>query len=1095
MASKKKKNVKKQDNWDDDDDKFEKKLKNLNVKSEDEEEEDGFSEDEAPVKSKKPAKSAFQLLAGDSDDEPSAKAPPSDDEPEREPSPEPEKVKPKPAPKKETKKKEKKKKAEEDEDIDAILAALESKDAEAGEGGKKKKKKKGKGAAKAEDENEEAVLPAAPEEASKENGETEAPVKGADVEPSPEVEETKAKKKKDKKKKKAAEEEVVEDEEEAVQDKEPSVEKPAEEGEETKAKKKKNKKKKKAGEEDVAEDKEPSKPAEEAKDKKKPNRLIAALQEAQRLREEQEAAEKRRIEEEERRFEEEEKLQAQREAEQKKRKEEDKRRKEEEIAKQKAAGTYRTPAQLKRAQQDLAKLKSSGHFILPNRETTGPAKKPIYGKKPKPRQKKVEEKSESHIPEPVSPPPVVEEKAPAPEPSPEPEILDDWEMAEVLEQKPKVEKPKSSATADQSDDDEEDEEEEESSEEETSTEEESSDEDENVEERVRSRIAKRRADALAAKSDDVLRSPVLCVLGHVDTGKTKMLDTIRRTNVQLGEAGGITQQLGATRVPAEAIIQRCGRVKGFTPEKVKIPGFLIIDTPGHESFANLRSRGSSLCDFAILVVDIMHGIEPQTLESIKLLIKRKTPFVVALNKVDRLYGYESNPQKDIYQHLKSQNMNTQLEFKERYEKIVVEFAEQGINVILAPDNKDVNEYISMVPTSAQLGDGVGNIMAYIVEHSQKYLSDRLGYIEDVDCTVMEVRSLPGLGTTIDVILVNGTLKTSDIIVLTGTDGPIVTQIRDILMPAPLREIRVKADYEHYKEIKGSQSVKILAKNLDKCVAGLPLFVCNRTDELEILKKDAHDQLQKALTSIKKKAEGVYVQASTLGSLEALLEFLKTQKIPYSNVNIGPVHKKDVQKAATMLEHNSEFACILAFDVPVDREVQQFADREGVRIFQANIIYHLEDSFLKYREELRLKRRRENEHLAVFPCKLQIMPQNIFNARNPIVCGVVVVAGQLKKGTQICVPSKDSIVLGTVSSIERNHDNVDVAKTGEEVCVKIDNTTGEAPKLYGRHFTSEDILVSRITRESIDVCKAHFRDDLSKADWQLVVELKRLLGIF
>ena len=160
-------------------------------------------------------------------------------------------------------------------------------------------------------------------------------------------------------------------------------------------------------------------------------------------------------------------------------------------------------------------------------------------------------------------------------------------------------------------------------------------------------------------------------------------------------------------------------------------------------------------------------------------------------QVDRLYGYESNPQKDIYQHLKAQGSNTQFEFKERYEKIVVEFAEQGINVVLAPENKDVKEYISMVPTSAQLGDGIGNLMAYIVEYSQKHLAERLAYIEDLDCTVMEVRSLPGLGTTIDVILVNGTLKEKDIIVLTGTEGPVVTQIRDLLMPQPLREIRVK----------------------------------------------------------------------------------------------------------------------------------------------------------------------------------------------------------------------------------------------------------------------------------------------------------------
>jgi len=226
-----------------------------------------------------------------------------------------------------------------------------------------------------------------------------------------------------------------------------------------------------------------------------------------------------------------------------------------------------------------------------------------------------------------------------------------------------------------------------------------------------------------------------------------------------------------------------------------------------------------------------------------------------------------------------------------------------------------------------------------------------------------------------------------------------------------------------------------------------------------------------------------------------LEFLKTQKIPYSGVNIGPVHKKDVQKSAAMLEHNSEFACILAFDVPVDREVQQFADKEGVRIFTANIIYHLEDAFLKYREELKMKRRRENEHLAIFPCRLRVLPQHIFNARNPIVIGVNIESGKLKKGTPISAVTSDEIVfLGTVTSIEQNHDLVDIAKAGDEVSIKIENTTGEAPKLYGRHFTHSDPLISRISRQSIDVCKQYFRDDLTRDDWTLVIQLKKMLKI-
>ncbi|KAL4002852.1 Elongation factor Tu GTP binding domain family protein [Acanthocheilonema viteae] len=795
----------------------------------------------------------------------------------------------------------------------------------------------------------------------------------------------------------------------------------------------------------------------------------------------------------------------------KEKREREKQKKKERDEKLKAEGKYLTPAQKEKLRRQQALLANSNIIIpsaLRRENEEAPVKRPVYGKK-KPKKELKQDNREVKTPE------YLETVKPQDE-----EILSSWDAADdvidnwenmhgeeevascVVRQattpakdeilsldfgsEQYVEEAGSSDSSEEFD---------EEDEEETSDDEhESRESKEQLKEKVRARLKKRREQAEAKRSINNLRSPVICVLGHVDTGKTKMLDTIRRTNVQDGEAGGITQQIGATQVPAAAIMERTKMVRDFNGSEMKIPGLLIIDTPGHESFSNLRSRGSSLCDYAILVVDLMHGLEQQTLESLNLLRKRQTPFVIALNKIDRLYDYESNPRKDIYQHLKSQPLNTQLQFKELKDKVVLQFAEQGVNVVMANENPDLNEYISMVPTSAFLGDGIGNIMAHIINDSQNRLAEKLAYFEELDCTVMEVKSLPGLGTTIDVILVNGLLKVGDIIVLTGTDGAIITQIRELLMPQPLKELRVKNAYEHYQMIKGAQGVKVLAKNLEKALAGLPLFVANREDELFVLKEDCEAQLSKALMAIKKKPEGVYVHASTLGSLEALLEFLRTQKIPYSNVNIGPVHKKDVQKAAAMLERKEEYACILAFDVRVDREVEQFAASEGVRIFSADIIYHLEDSFLKYREELRLKRRRQNEHLAIFPCKLRILPQHIFNARNPIIIGVSVEAGQLKRGVPLCVPSKDSIFIGTVSSIEKNHEQVEIARAGEEVCIKIENTTGEAPKLYGRHFTHQDTLVSRITRETIDVCKTHFRNDLSKTDWQLVVHLKKILDI-
>lgn len=804
-------------------------------------------------------------------------------------------------------------------------------------------------------------------------------------------------------------------------------------------------------------------------------------------------------------------------------KEREKQKKKEREEKLKAEGKYLTPAQKERLRKQQALLASS-NIILPSalrRENAdAPLKRPVYGKKKSKRELKQDDK------ESIQPLPNAEIKSLGHNEvvnsrveeiliswDMADEIIDDWENIQrdeevapsTLEQVVQTATPVEDETVSMdvesrqliedvegcnSSGESDGEYEEDTSD----NEQESRESRELLKEKVRARLKKRREQAEAKRSTNNLRAPVICVLGHVDTGKTKMLDTIRRTNVQDGEAGGITQQIGATQVPSAAITERTKMVRDFVGSEMKIPGLLIIDTPGHESFSNLRSRGSSLCDYAILVVDIMHGLEQQTLESFNLLRKRQIPFVIALNKIDRLYNYESNPRKDIYQHLKSQPLNTQLQFKELKDKVVLQFAEQGVNVVMANENPDLKEYISMVPTSAFLGDGIGNIIAHIVNDSQNRLVEKLAYCEELDCTVMEVKSLPGLGTTVDVILVNGSLRVGDVIVLTGTDGPIITQIRELLMPQPLKELRVKNAYEHYQVIKGAHGVKVLAKNLEKALAGLPIFVANREDELVVLKEDCEAQLSKALMAIKKKPEGVYVQASTLGSLEALLEFLRTQKIPYSNVNIGPVHKKDVQKAAAMLEKNEEYACILAFDVRVDREVEQFAASEGVRIFSADIIYHLEDSFLKYREELKLKRRRQNEHLAVFPCKLRILPQHVFNARNPIIIGVSVEAGQLKRGVPLCVPSKESVFIGTVSSIERNHEQVEIARAGEEVCIKIENTTGEAPKLYGRHFTHQDTLVSRITRETIDVCKAHFRNDLSKADWQLVVQLKKDLDI-
>lgn len=446
--------------------------------------------------------------------------------------------------------------------------------------------------------------------------------------------------------------------------------------------------------------------------------------------------------------------------------------------------------------------------------------------------------------------------------------------------------PKNIEPAATKDEEEEEESEEDDSEEDEDSSDESDDSEEDVNEaqkrrtRAIARIKQRKEDAEKNRTTDVLRAGVVCVLGHVDTGKTKILDKLRRTNVQDGEAGGITQQIGATNVPQEVIREQCKMVKNL--DDIKIPGLLIIDTPGHESFANLRDRGSSLCDIAILVIDIMHGLEPQTIESITLLKKKKTPFVIALNKIDRLYEWKSNRHKDVEDVVKSQSQNTQIEFQKRAQQAIVGMAEQGLNAALYYENPDPKTYISMIPTSAHSGEGMGNLIGMLVKLSQTMLAKRLAFSEELQATVLEVKVIPGLGTTIDICLVNGTLKEGQTMVLAGTDGPIVTPIKALLTPQKMQDLRVKNQYDHHKVLRAAQGVKIEAKELEKVIAGLNLIVANHPDEVDICREEIEERLSSVMNSFKTKDRGVFVQASTLGSLEALLAFLKDSKIPVNN---------------------------------------------------------------------------------------------------------------------------------------------------------------------------------------------------------------------
>ncbi|KAL6500664.1 hypothetical protein OROHE_025461 [Orobanche hederae] len=619
------------------------------------------------------------------------------------------------------------------------------------------------------------------------------------------------------------------------------------------------------------------------------------------------------------------------------------------------------------------------------------------------------------------------------------------------------------------------------------------------------------------QNEQNLWSPICCIMGHVDTGKTKLLDCIRGTNVQEGEAGGITQQIGATYFPAKNIRERTKELKADA--KLNVPGLLVIDTPGHESFTNLRSRGSGLCDLAILVVDIMHGLEPQTIESLNLLKMRNTDFIIALNKVDRLYSWKTCRNAPIGKAIKQQSKDVMIEFNMRLTQIITQFKEQGLNSELYFKNKEMGETYNIVPTSALSGEGIPDLLLLLVQWAQKTMIKRLAYSEKVECTVLEVKVIEGHGTTIDVVLVNGVLHEGDQIIVCGMQGPVVTSIRALLTPHPMRELRVKllnyyywkkslgsldqlmflvkGTYVHHKEIKAAQCIKIAAQGLEHAIAGTSLYVVGPNDDVKDIKESAMDDVNSVMCRVDKSGEGVYVQASTLGSLEALLQFLKTPavNIPVSALSIGPIHKKDVMKASAMLEKKKEYGTILAFDVKVTPEARELADKLGVKIFIADIIYHLFDQFKAYIDDVKEEKKREAAEEAVFPCVLKIMKDGVINKKDPILLGVDVVEGIVKIGTPICVPSKEFVTIGRIASIEHNRKPVDYAKKGQTVTIKIIGSNDEErQKMCGRHFMEEDDLVSQISRKSLDALKENYAGDVSTEEKRLLFKLKLLFKI-
>eukprot|EP00968_Pinguiococcus_pyrenoidosus_P028381 scaffold7814_cov296-Pinguiococcus_pyrenoidosus.AAC.3 len=623
---------------------------------------------------------------------------------------------------------------------------------------------------------------------------------------------------------------------------------------------------------------------------------------------------------------------------------------------------------------------------------------------------------------------------------------------------------------------------------------------ERVKEACRQRRRKAEGAARAARSPDRLRCPITVIMGHVDTGKTKLLDKIRQTNVQDGEAGGITQQIGATFFERSTLLDKTAKLNEGPHAQdfdLNIPGLLIIDTPGHEAFDNLRNRGSSLCDVAILVIDVMHGIEQTTRESLKMLQSKNVPYIIALNKVDRCFGWQSEADRPIQDALDAQETSTTQEVQRRIGEARLALNEIGLNVALYwEDDAFDDDVIPMCPTSAITGEGVPDLLRLLSKISQTRCIERIMAHDALECTVMEVKVIEGLGTTVDAILVNGELREGDKIVCCTLSGPVVTSIRAILTPPPSRELRVRAEYIHHASIRGAIGVKITGQHLENVIAGTPIKVVGPNDVEDVVVEEVMKDF-KDVNSLATDKVGVLAQASTLGALEALLKFLRHEcdpPIPVAMTGIGPIFQKDILRAGLMnTKGHPEFATILAFDVRIDAQAREKAEEESVRIFTADIIYHLFDQFQTYMSGIRNARKEAAMGLAVFPVICKIMPQHIFNNREPIIVGIEVVEGTLRVGTPLVIPMNEFLPVGRVMGIENNHRSVDRLAKGQTAAVRIENAA--CPQMaYGRQFDATHPLTSQISRESIDALKEFFKDEITKEDLRLLVKLKKIFGV-
>ncbi len=548
-----------------------------------------------------------------------------------------------------------------------------------------------------------------------------------------------------------------------------------------------------------------------------------------------------------------------------------------------------------------------------------------------------------------------------------------------------------------------------------------------------------------------IRQPIVSVLGHVDHGKTKLLDRIRGTSVQSREAGLITQHIGATEVPIDHIYKVCGNL---IRKKFDIPGLLFIDTPGHHSFMTLRARGGSLADIAVLVIDIREGLKPQTIESIRILRQYKTPFVIAMNKIDTIQGWSSVDGRPFIMSEKQQQDHTKAVFDEKLYTIIAQLSEEGVYADRYDRIEDFTKAIALVPLSAKEGEGIPDLLLVLIGLAQRFLESQLKRDDSGPGkgTILEIKEEKGIGSTIDLILYSGTLKRGDTVALGTRDSPHVTKVKAILKPKPLDEIMdPKNRFDSVKEVTAAAGVKIACQSMDGVVSGAPLMVVSGPKDPSIKKLTEESAIK-----IETQDNGLMIKADAIGSLEALAYEAKGTDIPIRKYGVGDISRRDIMEVAA---HNEEVnRIILGFNVGLSKEAESVAEAHNVRIFSDQVVYHLIEEYVLWRDDLKKKSDTDKRSEFSFPGKLMLLPNCTFRVSKPAIVGVRILSGRLRPGQRLI--SRDGREAGRVRSLRSGEEVIKEAVQGDEVAVAIDEVTA------GRQINEGDVLYVDMIASSI-----------------------------